>query len=116
MSVALCQRSCLKRSYQTNYWQRQKSSRWISSTLNSLSFIQEEIRKIDGKIRQTAKDSAKLKRLQVKQSELKQFQHLICRRLRQQYRIKWKQILLSQFILIKIDHIHRYHFDFEYFV
>nr|XP_027205228.1 thioredoxin domain-containing protein 11-like [Dermatophagoides pteronyssinus] len=114
MSVALCQRSCLKRSYQTNYWQRQKSSRWISSTLNSLSFIQDEIRKLDGKIRQTAKDSAKLKRLQVKQSELKQFQHLICRRLRQQYRIKWKQILLSQFILIKIDHIHRYHFDFEY--
>ncbi|KAH7640224.1 disulfide isomerase-like protein [Dermatophagoides farinae] len=114
MSIALCQKSCLKRSYQTNYWQRQKTERWISSTLNELSFIHDELRKIDARLK-TAKDLRERKRLQEKRNVWKRFElQCILRRIHRHRRIQWKQILLNQFILMKIDHIQRYNFDFEH--
>lgn len=114
MSIALCQKSCLKRSYQTNYWQRQKTERWISSTLNELSFIHDELRKIDARLK-TAKDLRERKRLQEKRYVWKRFElQCILRRIHRHRRIQWKQILLNQFILMKIEHIQRYNFDFEH--
>lgn len=113
MSIALCKRSCLKRSYQTNYWHRQTTARWLSATLNTLSLIQDELRKIDRRIG-TARNPRETKQLEERRNQWKRFEQCIGRRIRRLRRIQWKQILLNQFILIKIDHTQRHHFDFDY--
>lgn len=105
ISVILCQKSCLKRSFVTNYFQSKSTIRSINHLLNSLILFKDKLIEINHRMASISVKSKEWKKLTDRKNGLERYLEQIRLAIRKLRKIQLKQNLLNQFILMKIDHL-----------